>query len=256
MTIFQREYKTAINNILKDIYNGTEYWGKGEKGNTGMIKPITELDDPNWSNYNFINTHYSVRDEVVEPFVRQNGYHGDIEANKSYKDSPSNREYFRILWLKRHELFGPESKHAPEIIGWVNKTRGRGQEREDLVGGILNRLPFLDVEMRGAAGSSEDFAGTDAIINYKGKDFTAQIKPFNSYQVNDKGFFVNTKLIRKYTQDFLVFGKKGNNEYHIMIFWNKNNKITDGGVLFPKNDFFLAVNYKIKEKKMSYKINN
>jgi len=256
MTIFQREYKTAINNILKDIYNGTEYWGKGDRGNQGVIKPITELDDPVWSNYNFINTHYSVRDEIVEPFVRQNGFNKDIEPNKSYKDSDSNREYFRILWLKRYELFGPESKLAPEIVGLINKTRGRGQEREDLVGEILNKLPFLDVEMRGAAGSSEDFAGTDAIVNYKGRDFTAQIKPFTSYQSNDKGFFINTKLIRRYTQDLLIFGKKSGGEYHIMVFWNKKNKITDSGVVFPKNDFFLAVNYKTKEKKLNYKLND
>ena len=110
--------------------------------------------------------------------------------------------------------------------------------------------------MRGAAGSPEDFAGTDAIINYKGSDYTAQIKPFSSYQKSEDKFFVNTKLIRKYKQDFMVFGKKSGNEYHILIFKNNKSKIVDNGVYFSASDFFLAVNYKMKDKKISYKLND
>ena len=256
MTIFQDEYKKAINNIIKDVYGNTEYWGVGEQGNEGIIKPITDDDDTTWSNYNFINTHWSVRDDVVEPFVRQNGFSEDLELNKSYKDSEPNRKYFSILWNKRHELFGPDSPLAKDIIGHTNRSRGHGQNREESVGKILNQLPFLDVELRGAAGSSEDFAGTDAIINFKGKDYTAQIKPFTSYQRFDDRFDINTKLIRKYKQDFMVFSKKSGNEYHIMVFWNSGNKIGDGVVSFPIKDMFLMVNYNKKTKKLKYKSND
>lgn len=254
MSNFQNDFKVAVNNILKDLYSGTDYWGGGDKGNVGIIKPITDNDDPNWSNYNFINTHWTVRDNIVEPFIRQKGFKDNIEKNKSYKDSDSNREYFRLLWLNRDELFSPDSNYADEIVDAINVTRGKGDERESLIGKILNRLPFLDVEIRGAAGSSEDFSGTDAIINFKGKDYTAQIKGFNSYQKGKDTFLINLKLERKYKQDFYVFSKKSGNEYHIMVFWNRRNKITDRGILFPSDDLFLAVNYKMKEKKITYKL--
>jgi hypothetical protein len=256
MNIFQGEYKTAINNILKDIYEDTEYWGEGEKGNLGIIKPITKDDDPNWSNYNFINTHYIVRDDIVEPFVRQKGFKEDIELNRSYKDSDINREYFRILWLNRHELFGPESSLTSEIVKTVNKTRKPGQKRENTVFTVLNKLPFLDIEMRGAAGSSEDFSGTDAIITYRGSDYTTQIKNFYSYQKLEKGFFVNLKMIRKYKQDLYLFSRQSGDEYHILIFKNRTNRITENGIFFPSSDFFLAVNYKMKDNKISYKLND
>jgi hypothetical protein len=256
MTIFQDEYKKAINNILKDIYGNTEYWGRGKQGNQGIVKPINDDDDTEWSNYNFINTHWSVRDDVVEPFVRQNGFDGELELNKSYKDSPDNRKYFTILWTKRHELFGPDSPLVKDIIGHINRSRGHGDDREKAVGKILNQLPFLDVEIRGAAGSLEDFAGTDAVINYKGSDYTAQIKPFTAYQKNGDVFNIHTKLIRKYNQDLMVFGKKSGNEYHIMLFWNRVNKIGDGVVSFPVNDMFMMVNYDKKTKKLKYKVND
>ena len=73
---FENDYKVAINNILKDLYKDTEYWGVGPAGNQGIIKPITDSDDPKWSNYNFINTHWTVRDKVVNPFL------GDLPIEK------------------------------------------------------------------------------------------------------------------------------------------------------------------------------
>ena len=33
---FENDYKVAINNILKDLYKDTEYWGVGPAGNQGM----------------------------------------------------------------------------------------------------------------------------------------------------------------------------------------------------------------------------
>ncbi len=257
MNIFQEEYKIAINNIIKDIYQNTPYWGRGSRGSEGVIKPITEDDDPNWSNFNFINTHYTVREEVVEPFIRQKGFNKDIELSSSYKDSEVNREYFRLLWLNRYELFGPESRYAPEIIEHINITRGKGDKRETLTGKILNGLPFLDVDIRGSAGSFEDFMGTDAIINYKGRDYTAQIKPFTSYQVNNDKYYIQTRASRKYDQDLMIFTKKSDNEYHILIFWNRGYEIDQNeNLYFSKDDFFLAVNYNIDNKKLRYKLNS
>lgn len=256
MANFTNEYKIAVNNILKDIYGGTEYWGTGKMGTEGIIKPITDKDDPEWSNYNFINTHYTVRDEVVEPFIRQKGFDSDIEPNKSYKDSPSNRNYFSIMWKNRQDLFGLSSPLTDEIVGHINKTRKRGQNREDLVGKALNSLPFLDVDIRGAAGSLEDFYGTDAIVNYRGRKYTAQIKPFSSYQDNGESITINTTLTRVYKQDLLVFSKESGEEYHILVIWNRGVDIMGDHLTFPKESLFLGVNYNTEKNKINYKINN
>ena len=67
---FENDYKVAINNILREIYGNTQYWGVGAAGNGGIIRPLNDTDDPKWSNYNFINTHYIVRDKIVIPYLK------------------------------------------------------------------------------------------------------------------------------------------------------------------------------------------
>jgi hypothetical protein len=159
-----------------------------------------------------------------------------------------------LLWLNREELFSPDSKYADDIIKDINRTRGSGSDREESISTILNKLPFLSLELRGAAGSVEDFSGTDAIITHNGIDHTAQIKPFKSYEDLGEEYLVNTKVIRKYKQDFLVFGKKQGDEYRILVFWNKDNEMKNGNILFPKKDLFLAVCFNRKENKLKYKL--
>jgi hypothetical protein len=94
---FENDYKVAINNILKNIYENTEYWGVGFAKNEGIVKPLTDEDDPNWSNYNFINTHYIVRDKVVIPYLKNIGDF-TIDFDKTYTEDTGHRDLFRLLW--------------------------------------------------------------------------------------------------------------------------------------------------------------
>ena len=105
---FKDDYKTVINKILKDIYKNTEYWGVGKAGNEGIVKPITDNDDPDWSNYNFINTNYSVRDNIVIPYLKKISYF-TINQTQSYLDDEGNRDFFKLLWSERQNIFGLNS---------------------------------------------------------------------------------------------------------------------------------------------------
>ena len=131
-TKFEKDYKVAINNIIKDIYENTEYWGVGFAGNEGIVKPLTDEDDPNWSNYNFINTHYIVRDKVVIPYLKNIGDF-TIDFNKTYTEDEGNRNFFRLLWRERQNIFGPNSTLKNNIVNTVNKTRRSGVKRENFV---------------------------------------------------------------------------------------------------------------------------
>jgi hypothetical protein len=254
MLIFDKEYSDLINDIISDIYSNTEYWGKNENGRFGVIKPITKNDHPTWSNYNFINTHYTVRNKVVDPYVKTTGFRGVINKKESYKTNNINKQYFDLLWDNRLVIFGPESKFSDMIIDLINKTRSRGDEREVNVETILNKLDFMKVKLKSGYGSAEDFSGVDAAVNFSGVDYTAQIKPFLSYTKADGGFLIRTKLNRSYKQDIMIFSKKHNDEYHIVCFWNSQGNLLGEEVFFSRENLFLAVNYNNKTDNIKYKL--
>lgn len=253
---FEKEYKIAINNILRDLYRGTEYWGVGPAGNEGIIKPITDSDDPDWSYYNFINTHYSVRDKVVNPAL------GDlpIEMDKKHTESDVNREYFRALWKNRREIFGPDSTYKDRIIDAVSKTRKQGTEREFYVALALKSIRNIEVDTVAQAGGTEDFKGTDLKI-ISNNDFvlpsgTAQVKSFRGLTKNEEFWFVDTDLRRKYTTNYMIFGKISGMEYHVAVFINNPDDFTflsDGKLAIPKEDCKLLINYNLITKKSVYK---
>jgi hypothetical protein len=254
MLIFDKEYSDLINTILIDIYSGTEYWGVNKNKKEGIIRPITKNDHPTWSNYNFINTHWTTRNKVVDVFLKRLGFRGVVNKKESKDVNTINNTYFNMLWDNRYEIFGPESLFKDEIIEKINATRSYGDKREVNVEEILNKLDFIKIELKSGHGSSDDLSGLDALLTYQNKNYTTQIKPFLSYVKVEGGFLIRTTLKRKYTQDILIFSKQQGDEYHIVSFWNQGNPIDDREVFFKKEDLFLAVNYNFKTNKISYKL--
>ena len=253
---FENDYKIAINNILRDLYKDTEYWGIGPAGNEGIIEPITDSDDPIWSNYNFINTHWTVRDKVVNPFLGNL----PIEKDKKYTQSESNSNYFRSLWKNRREIFGPDSPLKDKIVYEINKTRKRGYERESYVALALKSIPNIEVDIIAKAGGTEDFKGIDIKIISKNKILpsgTAQVKPFKGITKNEEFWFIETDLRRKYTTDYIIFGKLSGMEYHVAVFENNPDNfvfLPSGKLAIPKGDCKLLINYNVINKKSIYKI--
>jgi len=257
-SIFDTEYKTVINNILKDIYRGTEYWGVGKAGNEGIIKPITNEDDPTWSNYNFINSHWTVKEDIVIPYLRKL-YDVTFEKNRSYKESKINADFFKALWDAKEELFSPDSNLRNEIVKAINKTRTKGTERENYVKLALETLNGVTVEPIAEAGSTQDFMGTDLIIHSHNPSFnnlTAQVKPFRNLTNDNNSWFVETNALRReYTQDLMIFGKLSGQEYHVAIFKNEPKLFTieENRIIIPKNLIVLLINYNILSKKSKFK---
>jgi hypothetical protein len=254
MANFHEEYSKAVNKILKDIYEGTDYWGRGPH-KIGIIRPITEKDDPTWSNYNFINSHWTTRDTIVIPFIRQKGFDGEIDMGASWRDNPTNREVLIMLWNHRYEVFGPNSPIKDQIIDAINKTRGYGEGRENSVSEVLNSLHFLDVNLRSGDGSLSDLAGLDAVVNFRGRDYSAQIKPFRFYAKENGNYIIQSEINRIYPQDLMIFGREYKGKYYIMCFWNKNADIGKGTITFPEESLFLRVTYNLKTKRYTFDLN-
>lgn len=262
MKVFEQDYKIAINNILKDVYGNTDYWGVGKAGNQGIIKPITKNDDLSWSNYNFINTHWTVRDKVIFPYIKKINptLVDDLDFNSSYTLNLNNREFFRTLWRERENIFGPNSSLKDEIVSEINKTRKSGDVRENFTKMTLESIPGFEVEKIAEAGGSADFMGIDLVINSTNnlllkKKSTAQVKPFNNLTINKNNCYITTKLIRKYKTDLMVFTKQSGNEIHVAVFQNDPKRIIieDNRVIFPRDLIKILINYNYMNKKSNYK---
>jgi hypothetical protein len=249
-TKFENDYKVAISNIIKDIYENTPYWGIGSAGNEGVVRPLTDEDDLNWSNYNFINTHYIVRDKIVIPYLKNIGDF-TIDFNKSYTEDEGNRNFFRLLWQERQNIFGPNSTLKNNIVNTVNKTRRSGVKRENFVKIVLESLPETKVTMVSEAGGSLDFAGIDMSIesNYNGfprKSSTAQVKTFENLSKGKKYWYVSTDSLRRdYNTDLIIFGKQSGQEYHVAVFDNQPKKFIfeSDRVIIPIDLCKILINY-------------
>lgn len=247
---FENDYKVLINNILKDIYGNTPYWGVGSAGNEGIVRPLTDEDDPNWSNYNFINTNLIVRNKIVMPYIKNiNDF--TIDFNKSYTEDEGNRNFFRLLWQEKENIFGPNSTLKNNIVQVINKTRGSGTKRENYVKVAIESLPNTKVTMVSEAGGSLDFAGIDMSIQseYLGfpkKSSTAQVKPFNNISKGKKYWYVATDALnRDYNTDLMVFGKQNGQEYHIAVFENQPKRFIfeSDRVIIPIDLCKILINY-------------
>jgi hypothetical protein len=247
---FENDYKVAVNNILKKIYQGTEYWGKGPAGNQGIIKPMTDEDDPNWSNYNFINTNWSVRDKVVMPFLGNPKINKDLKYMESYR----NFNFFRELNRRRNEIFGPDSPLKDDIIKIINSTRTRGTKRETFVKSALESINGIDkVNMVAEAGGTEDFKGIDVTLESTLiPSGTAQVKPFRGITTDKDYWYVDTDLRREYTTDYMIFGKQDGMEYHVAVFKNEPKTfkfLEDGKLAIPKKLLVLLLNYNVVSRR-------
>lgn len=253
-SLFEKDYETAINNILRMMYENTEYWGTNSKGNQGIVKPITDNDDLEWSNYNFINSHYTVRDKIVIPYLRTVG-NFQINQNARYTEDENNRTFFRLLLAEKDNLFGLNSRFKDQIVESINKTRKWGTEREDFVKRTLESIPNTSVRMMSGAGSTMDYAGYDIFINTENKIFpknrlTAQVKNLDVLTKGGKNWYIRTDMKREYKTDLLIFGKKDGQEYHLAIFQNDPEliKIEDGRIIIPFSLRAILINHNLVTK--------
>lgn len=260
---FDNDYKNIIINIIKNLYSNTDYWGTSKSGFNGITKPLTDEDDPNWSNYNFINTHYTVRDRIVIPYMRtiEPSMVDNLDKNVSYKDNEYNKEFFRVLWEERNNIFGPNSSLKDKIVRAINKTRFEGNKRENYIKICLESLEGVTVDKISESGSVEDFMGTDLIIKTTNnilpkKTSTAQVKGFINLTKGKQNWYVSTdSLRREYNTDLMIFGKQQGQEYHMAVFINEPKMFTieSNRVIIPIELCKILMNYNTVTGKSSVK---
>jgi hypothetical protein len=256
---FENDYKNIIINIIQDIYSNTDYWGTSKSGTYGVTKPITDEDDTEWSNYNFINTNNYTRNNVVIPYLKKISpvVVDNIDKNKSYKQNEYNREFFKLLWEERENIFGPNSPLKDKIISLINKTRFQGNKRENYVKLSLESIPGVSVTKISESGSQEDFMGVDLIVNtttniLPKNSSTAQVKPFVKLTKAKNNWYITTdSLRRKYETDLMIFGKEDGKECHIAVFINEPKRfiIEDNRVVIPIDLCKILINYDITSNK-------
>lgn len=263
MAAFDDDYKNIINNINNDLYGDTDYWGVGKGGNYGIIRPITENDDPLWSNYNYINTNWIVRNEVIFPYIEsvKPGLVDNLNFNSKYDKNEVNAEFFKTLWEEKERIFGLNSPLKHEIINIINKTRGKGDRGENFTKLALESIGGFKVDKIAQAGGSADFAGIDLHITSTNnllpkKSSTAQVKPFSNLYPNKKNWYIYTKLVRTYNTDLMIFTKQQGIEIHTAVFLNDPKRIIvePDRVIIPSDLAKLLINYNYRTKKSDYKI--
>ncbi len=80
--------------------------------------------------------------------------------------------------------------------------------------------------------------GIDCTIKDKGKEYTAQIKPYsNISESEDEITILNSGQVKKYTTDWIIFSKGTT----ILVFENSGTKIVDGNFVFPQDSLIYTL---------------
>jgi hypothetical protein len=123
----------------------------------------------------------------------------------------------------------------------VSYSHGLGEKRENSVTDKLKKLFGDDnVEKIGELGNEKDmFKGVDVLIRKDDKEYSGQVKPFGYIKDDGKNvrvFF--TANVKPYNVDWLIFQ---NNKSHILIYDNKNVKISNGQYLIPSENLLFTI---------------
>jgi hypothetical protein len=142
-----------------------------------------------------------------------------------------NRMLYYIDQLK-HRIFSSESKTFQTIFQILSSTSGRGSKTEDVAEKKFGeKFGVENVKRIGELGSKEDMMGIDLKVKVDGKEYTAQVKPFESISEIDGMYRVEgTANVKKYKTDWMVFIRRGKD---VVVFDNTKSEIKDGTYNYP-----------------------
>ena len=273
---------SIMKKILKDLYENTEYWGKSEYGVEGIIKPITNQDNEEWSNYNFINTNTSTIWKVIDPHMKELYETGNYKINgclnfpipnnnkgiEEFNEDEynPNKYWFEFMWEMREELYGLNSKIKDDIISTINITRGKGNRLENYLVKSLNDSEITnDAEISGGAGNPSDFKGIDVTFTLNGQRKEAQVKSLIDISEIENDYLIKSLMLDKiYPQDILILSKEieQNEIYEFYIFNNPKDDIKNLGnnqYMIDKTYLLYGLRYdngKVQHKKINNLILN
>jgi hypothetical protein len=137
-------------------------------------------------------------------------------------------------------IFNQESDTFKNIMEILDVKDKQGNKTEDLTVKILKKKFGDDNVTRiGELGSKLDMVkGIDCIIKDKGREYTAQIKPYsNILESENEITILNSGQVKKYTTDWIIFSKGTT----ILVFENSGTKIVDGNFVFPQDSLIYTL---------------
>ena len=234
----KNNYRYGIEKVLSDVFPDN-YYKKDEYG-PGQMNGIYDLERPGRSVLNKINTNYEVFcvliNDINKVLTKLNKPTISFD-NKSVKQSIDEvKKFIEIINEFKHRIFTISSPTFENIMATLGSTNKIGDVTEEKVVAKLKEIYGEDnVEKVGELGSLEDaVGGVDCKVTIDDNVFTAQIKPYKTFDLSNGEYVMNdTGQIKQYTTDWLIFAKT---EGNIMIFDNKNVKIANGKYVIPDNN--------------------
>lgn len=236
-------YATKIREILKDVYS--DFWKEKDELPDGSFSGVYNLESDGRSVINKLDTNYSTLailvDEINKVLTKANKSNINFKTKDKSELIKQITYLFSILEKYKFKIFAQDSPILHKMIKMVSITHNLGEKRESSVTDKLKSLFGDDnVEKVGELGSEQDMLkGVDAIIKKDENSYTAQIKPYGYIKDDGKNvrvfFTANTK---PYNVDWLIFQ---NNKSGILIYSNKNVKISGGQYLIPSENLLFKI---------------
>jgi hypothetical protein len=238
-------YVRGINNIMKSIYEPLGKWIN--KGRGGVMRLDWEEQPENWSKLNFVNSHYSALNAIVNWFNKKM-YNGEINDRQFYffdNDYGWDREIKRLLRYineYKEELFLDTSseifQHIVQLVGGTIKI---GDQFEADVIRVLSREQKDATNFRTLErGDEKDlFEGSDVLFDYNNKTYIIQVKPTSSVKLINGSWIVsgtsNSKLYPVNSAHYYAFC----NTKEIFLFRNSNDVELNGVTYRFSKDLFV-----------------
>lgn len=222
-------FANFIREQLKSIYNPKGKYGKAPnpdgncETNDGVIDVFPHSEKDKWSILNRFDTNLKVKTKIKELYMSQNS------------DTTFNDVDFRN-WISenKYDLFDENGKYTQSLIDLNMETIIKGNENEEYSVDVLKeKFPNVEI-IRFCSGDIRDTKkGIDLLIKSGDKEYTVQVKPFQSVKSfisvdGDTFFEVKAYLdVNKYSsRNVNVFMFVSHQDQKYILFSNNKNKIT------------------------------
>lgn len=130
------------------------------------------------------------------------------------------RRLVNILNFGAEKIFNEDSPFFKAIMSNLGESRIKGEKVEAWSKERMNqKFGEENVSIKSAFGAQSDSEGLDGEVNVDGKIYSAQIKPFSTYFIENEKFVVLTpSSVKDYAVDWMIFS----NSFETVIFKNEN----------------------------------
>lgn len=235
-------FRYSIENVLKNVFPKNFYsYNEYEQG---QLSGIYDLESKGRSVINKLNTNYYgfciLVNDLNKLLKIQNQPPLNFIGKTPKEQIDEVKRMTSIIENYGSRIFNQESDTFKNIMSVLSFTNKKGDTTENTTVEILKKqFGNNNVVKVGELGSEKDMLkGIDCIITDKGKEYTAQIKPYSGIKESENEITIlNSGQVKRYSTDWIIFSK-GNT---ILIFENYKSKIVDGDFVFPQDSLIYTL---------------